>query len=232
MSDLPLLATLLLAVSVPGLAAFVIHANAAFFRREDVSGRDKIWITFFAQILAAFTVPWGTFVSELVERHLGVQNWVPARVWAEAQTLGIRSDDLSGLTAAHPWLSSLMQWHAYRGLYCALALSLSLLGAAVAIRVSRSTEGGFRSLMRHGKIAYLRRVAKTISRALAVAGTLALVVYAVAVPAVIEERQAYYDRRLARLVDPEATHREIEAEMENIRNDDAQMRGLRQKGDM
>jgi len=134
--------------------------------------------------------------------------------------------------AEHPWVSSFLQWHAYHGPYVGLVLSLLLLTVPVTFHLRRSDAGGFRSLLRCGKITYLRCVSATVARSLVLAGILAMVVYLAAVPAVIEGQEADYQRRLSRLVDPQAARQEIEAEIAAIRNDPAIMAELRQKSEM
>jgi hypothetical protein len=225
-------ATLLLSAALLVASWLLLKSDMAFLRRVDVSRRSKIWFVFYVQVLAAFTVPWGPTIIEFVETNLEVKYWVPPRAWSEAQALGILPDDLTSGMAEHPWISSLLQWHAYGGPYIGLLLAVLLLAVLVRVHLSRSVPGGIRWLLRDGKITYMRCVAATVASSLAFVGMFAMVANLAAVPAVIERQEADYQRRLSRLVDPKAALQEFEAEIDAIRNDPAIMADLDQKADL
>jgi hypothetical protein len=224
-------ATLLTTFAVLGAGWWVFKTDLTFLRRGDLSSRDKIRLAFFVQALAAFTVPWGPTVSQLAETYLKSKCWVPQLAGNEARALGIVPADLASVTTDHPWLSSLLQWQAYHGLWFGLLLSLLFSTVIVMLNLSRSSAGGLLWVMRHQKVACLRRVITASARFLVVAGLFAMVVYLAAVPAVIEEREAYYRRHLSRLLDAEAARQEIEAEIAAIRNNAAIMAELHQNSD-
>lgn len=224
-------ATILSAIALLVAGWFTIKLDLAFLRRTNISGRDKSWLAFLLQLLAAFTIPWGPTIAGFVETNLAPKIWIPARVWSEAQALGITADDLPSGITQRPWLFSLLQWDAYHGFYAGMVLSLLSLPVLLMFRLSRATPGGFRQLLRQRKIESLRLTAATAARSLVLAGMGALLVYLATVPAHIDEREAYYQRHYSRLADPLAARREIETEIAAIRSDATLMVELRQKAE-
>ena len=225
--------TLLISATLLAAGWLTVKADKAFLRRADISGGRKTWLAFVLQILIGLTVPLGATIAEFVEANLETKTWIQSRAWSEAQTLGLVVEGLqSGMhLETHPWLWSLLQWHAYSGLYVGLALSLLILTAWTSRRLSRTTEGGFRQVLRHEKLRCLRLIGTTAARSLVLAGAVVLVVYLATVPAAIDQGEASYQRDYTRLVDQAAARHEINAEIAAIRNDATLMTELRQKAE-
>lgn len=227
------LATLLLLVVGTYTGWLVVKTDVAFLRRSDLAGHRKGWLALLVMILSGLTTYPGLWIAEYVEANLESGVSVPPRVWSEAQPLGLLADDLRGgmHMEQYPWAWSLLQWHSYSGFYIGLALTLVILTAWFSRRLVRATPGGFREILRHGKLAYAGLIGIIAARSLVTAGIGALLLYLAATPSAIDEREAWYQRHYTRLVDADATRRELDAEIAAIRNDVALMAKLRQAAD-
>jgi hypothetical protein len=175
----------------------------------------------------------GVLLNRYLVENLETRLWIPPRVWSPARALGFMPEELhSGLRMQkHPWLWSLLQWDAYSGFAAGLTLTLLTLAAWTAWRYSRAAPGGFREILRHGKLGLVRQLGSVAARTLIAPGLAALLVYLTAVPSLIDQNEAKYDLHVTRLSDPAAARREIDAEIAAIRTDATLMDELRKKAE-
>jgi hypothetical protein len=208
---------------------FMAKADLSFLRRTDVSNHVKMRLVILAQLFAAFTVPWGRKVADYAD----IAVCIPPRAWNEALAWGLNATDLQLALnlQAYPWLRSFLQWDAYQGFYIGLGLSVLFSTLLLMIRLRRVTPGGIGQIARHEKRMLVRLVAVATAKSFALAGLCALVVYLATVQALIAQRELYYQRHLARLLDPEQYRQEIEAEIAAIQNDSPLMEKLRESAE-
>jgi hypothetical protein len=213
------------------LAWLVARGSLFFLKRADITARRKGWLALGFAVIAMFAVPWaGTAAQEL--RAFGEsQKWILSSVEWQAHARGFSRDQALNALRAHSLAWALLEWKAHQGPLIGSVVAVVLLMIWRMSRPAPRTNGDERPLPRIGNRELLKLAAVEGARSLGYGGAIAFLVYLAAVPAAIDEREAYYQRHFTLLVDPASARRELDAEIAAIRADASLMDELRQKAE-
>jgi hypothetical protein len=211
---LPLLATLTLLIVGTGATGLVIKADRAFLRRSDIDGGHKRLLFLMIAVLSVAATFCGTLIGRLMELTVESKICIPPRVWMEARPWGLTADQLqSGMELQrHPWLWSLLQWHAYSGFYVMVAFMWLILMAWCSVRKYQEMRRNRGAISKTTRSVQLQRLATLSERTFVVAGLVALLVYLGAEPAAIEIQETRHQMRLTQRHEQSTVCRELEKE--------------------